>query len=208
MNHRVRHVAMPMMSFVKVDSVLRGLPMQRSKKGVLLTRRQFVSAGALGSAAVAIGCHTDGRQGSCDFLSGNQARTLSAICDQIIPADDFPSASKSGVIVYIDRQLARHYQRHQDAYRDGLERADSLSRNRFGVALADASTSQQFEITSALEKEDRTFFDLVRKHTMEGYYGSPRHGGNRDAASWRMLGLAEPPLQGRAQYDLKNGGRS
>jgi gluconate 2-dehydrogenase gamma chain len=39
-------------------------------------------------------------------------------------------------------------------------------------------------------------------HTLEGYYGSPRHGGNRDAASWRMLGLDEPPLRGRAQYDL------
>jgi len=37
---------------------------------------------------------------------------------------------------------------------------------------------------------------------MQGYYGSPRHGGNRDAISWRMLGLDEPPLRGRAQYDL------
>jgi gluconate 2-dehydrogenase gamma chain len=40
---------------------------------------------------------------------------------------------------------------------------------------------------------------------MEGYYGSPRHGGNRDAVSWRMLGLDEPPLRGRAQYDLRKG---
>jgi gluconate 2-dehydrogenase gamma chain len=34
----------------------------------------------------------------------------------------------------------------------------------------------------------------VRNHTLEGYYGSPRHGGNRDAVSWRMLGLDEPPI--------------
>jgi gluconate 2-dehydrogenase gamma chain len=40
---------------------------------------------------------------------------------------------------------------------------------------------------------------------MEGYYGAPRHGGNRDAVSWRMLGLDEPPLRGRAQYDLRKG---
>jgi gluconate 2-dehydrogenase gamma chain len=56
-----------------------------------------------------------------------------------------------------------------------------------------------------IEKEKRSFFELVREHTMEGYYGSPRHGGNRDAVSWRMLGLDEPPLRGRAQYDLRKG---
>jgi len=43
---------------------------------------------------------------------------------------------------------------------------------------------------------------------MEGFYGSPRHGGNRDAVSWQMLGLAEPPPLGRAQYDLKKGSPS
>jgi len=26
--------------------------------------------------------------------------------------------------------------------------------------------------------------------------------------SWRMLGLAEPPLRGRAQYVLRKGGQS
>jgi gluconate 2-dehydrogenase gamma chain len=60
----------------------------------------------------------------------------------------------------------------------------------------------------ALEKENRRFFEIVREHSMEGYYGSPRHGGNRDAVSWRMLGLAEPPLRGRPQYDLRKGGQS
>ena len=71
--------------------------------------------------------------------------------------------------------------------------------------LAQASAQQQFEIVSAIEKDNKTFFDLVRAHTMQGYYGTPRHGGNRDAVSWRMLGLDEPPLRGRAQYDLTAG---
>ena len=87
-----------------------------------LTRRQFVAVGTLGGAAVAVGC-TAGRQGNWDFLSDAQARTLTAICDQIIPADDFPSASQAGVLTYIDRQLVRHFRRHQDAYRDGLEQS-------------------------------------------------------------------------------------
>ncbi len=181
--------------------------MRSSEKKVLLTRRQFVAAGALGSAAVAVGC-TSGRQGNWDFLSDGQARTLAAICDQIIPADKYPSASQAGVLTYIDKQLARHFRRHQDAYRDGLQQAEAISRKRFGKELAALTSQQQFEVVSALEQEARSFFDLVRAHTLQGYYGSPRHGGNRDAVSWRMLGLDEPPLRGRAQYNLKKGTHS
>ncbi|MGA7243841.1 MAG: gluconate 2-dehydrogenase subunit 3 family protein [Terracidiphilus sp.] len=181
--------------------------MRRSPSKGILTRRQFALASALGGAAAVIGCHTSTGDG-WEFLSDNHARILAVLCDQIIPADDFPSASQAGVVTYIDRQLARHYHRHELAYRQGLEQADAMSRNRFGRSLADATPGQQLQIAIAIEKENRTFFELFRQHTMEGYYGSPRHGGNRDAVSWRMLGLAEPPLRGRAQYDLRKGGRS
>jgi len=83
------------------------------------------------------------------------------------------------------------------AYAHGLEQAESISAKRFGHGLAQATAEQRLQAARALEQENRTFFELVRKHTLEGYYGSPRHGGNRDAVSWRMLGLAEPPVRGR-----------
>jgi gluconate 2-dehydrogenase gamma chain len=177
------------------------MPILTHKKAGLLTRRRFVTAGALGGAAIAIGC-TLRKHGNWEFLSDDEARTLAAICDQIIPPDEFPSASQAGVLTYIDRQLIRHYRRHQGAYREGLEQALETSRARFGQDLASLTQHQQFAIVSAIEKQDQPFFKLVRSHTFEGYYGSPRHGGNRDAVSWRMLGLAEPPVRGRAQYDL------
>jgi gluconate 2-dehydrogenase gamma chain len=181
--------------------------MQSNKKTTLLTRRQFVAAGALGGAAVAVGC-TAGRQGNWDFLSDAQARTLTAICDQIIPADDFPSASQAGVLTYIDKQLVRHFRRHQNAYRDGLENAEAISHKRFGSELAALTSPQQLEVVSAIEQQHPDFFNLVRSHTLQGYYGSPRHGGNINAVSWRMLGLDEPPLRGRAQYNLQKGTHS
>lgn len=176
--------------------------MQSSRDGVLLTRRQFVAAGAVGGAALVVGC-AGSRQESWDFLNDAQARTLTAICDQIIPADDFPSASQAGVLTYIDRQLVRHYRRHRDTYRDGLEQTDAMSRKRFGQNLVTLTIPQQFEMVSEIEKENSKFFNLVRSHTLEGYYGAPRHGGNRDAVSWKMVGLAEPPVRGRAQYDQR-----
>jgi len=78
---------------------------------------------------------------------------------------------------------------------------------RFGGELAVLSSQQQFEVVNDLSQQNQTFFELVRSHTFQGFYGSPRHGGNRDGVSWRMLGLPEPPLLGRAQYDLRKGPR-
>ncbi|MGD0786462.1 MAG: gluconate 2-dehydrogenase subunit 3 family protein [Terracidiphilus sp.] len=181
--------------------------MRLSRKACLLTRRQFVAAGALGGAAMVIGC-APGKGENWEFLSEDQARALAAICDQIVPADDFPSASQAGVLSFIDRQLVRHFRRHREAYRSGLEEAQAISRERCGQDLALLPPQQQLEIVSELSRQDREFFELVRGHTLEGYYGSPRHGGNRDAVSWRMLGLPEPPPLGRAQYDLRKGSPS
>jgi gluconate 2-dehydrogenase gamma chain len=181
--------------------------MRKGVAKVKLTRRQFTLAGALTGAAAVIGCR-GAKTGNWDFLSEAHARTLAALCDQIVPADDFPSASQAGVVFYIDRQLGRYYRKHRAAYRDGLDKLDAISRRRLGIVFADATPAQQLQIVIELEKQNHDFFGLVREHTMEGYYGSPRHGGNRDAVSWRMLGLDEPPLRGRAQYDLRKGGQS
>jgi gluconate 2-dehydrogenase gamma chain len=181
--------------------------MRRAVPKINLTRRQFTLAGALTGAAAVIGCR-DSKPGNWGFLSDAHARTLAALCDHIIPADDFPSASQAGVVTYIDNQLARHYRRHRAAYRDGLDKIDSIASQRFGLAFSDAPPAQQLQVALEIEKQHPDFFDLVREHTMEGYYGSPHHGGNRDAISWRMLGLDEPPLRGRAQYDLRKGGQS
>jgi len=171
-----------------------------------LTRRQFALASALSGAAAFIGCRP-GAGSAWEVLSDRHARTLAALCDQIIPADEFPSASQAGAVTYIDRQLARHYRRHQKVYEDALDRTEAMSRDLYGRDLVSANAAQQLQIVFKLEKENRPFFELLREHTMEGYYGSPRHGGNRDAVSWRMLGLDEPPLRGRAQYDLRKGER-
>ena len=46
------------------------------------------------------------------------------------------------------------------------------------------------------EPSQRAFFDLVLDHTRQGFYGSPRHGGNRDYVGYRIMGLAVPNLLG------------
>jgi gluconate 2-dehydrogenase gamma chain len=178
----------------------------KQNKGTL-ARRDFMFATAAASTALLSGCFSSHNSG-WETLTDADAATLKAICDQIIPADDFPSASEAGVLTYIDRQLTRHYRRHRKAYRDGLEQANRISRERFSATPESLSPQQQLAVATALESQNSQFFNLVREHTLEGFYGSPRHGGNRDAVSWRMLGLDEPPLRGRAQYDLRKGSPS
>lgn len=172
----------------------------------MFNRREVLAGTAAAGAALLSGClNARSRWG---FFSEDEAATLAALSDQIVPADDFPSASQAGAVVFIDRQLEGPYRRHRKAYRDGIERVGTICRSRFGVDPAHATPAQQLELARELERSDPAFFALVRNHTMQSFYGSPRHGGNRDAASWRMLGLDEPPLRGRAQYDFTAGHKS
>jgi gluconate 2-dehydrogenase gamma chain len=160
------------------------------------TRRRFIGFGAV--AATTVAC---GRKSSrWRFFTEAEARILAAMCDHIIPDDDRdPGAAWAGVPVYIDRQLTRFHKPHQQAYREGLQAVDSRSRGSFGHPFIELEREQQFTVLQEIEKDQasRPFFDLVVLHTMQGFYGPPRHGGNREAVSWRMLGLPYPPVRGR-----------
>ena len=65
--------------------------MHPSEHDVLLTRRQFVAVGAIGSAAVAIGCHGSEKQGSWDFLSEHTHARLLLFAIRSSPQTIFPA---------------------------------------------------------------------------------------------------------------------
>ena len=155
------------------------------------SRRTFLETAAVAVSGVAAGC--GGAHGSFRFLTESEARTLDAMLACIIPSDDAPGAREAGVIHYIDRQLTTHFRDSQQAYREGLA---SLR------GFADAPPERQEEILREMERDRnrRPFLDLVVTHAMQGFYGNPRHGGNRDFASWRMLGIPPVPVRGRERY--------
>ena len=141
------------------------------------TRRTFLGSAAVAVSGVAAGC--GGAKSSLRFFTEREARVLDAILDLVIPSDDAPGAREAGVIHYIDRQLTRKFRDQQKTYRDAIA---ALPEN------PDEAT---------LLKSHKPFFDLVVTHAMQGFYGNPRHGGNRDFASWRMLGIPPVPVRGR-----------
>ncbi|MGA2501980.1 MAG: gluconate 2-dehydrogenase subunit 3 family protein [Tepidisphaeraceae bacterium] len=183
------------------------------------TRRTLVKLaviGAIGAAAGAGSAAIITHMGHAAppryrFFSEAEASLLIAICEQIIPGDDAPGATDAGVIHYIDRQLSGALARHQRAYRLGLEsfRKTCLQVHKKPFEkLAFATQTEALRLIEAGKgpKElwgspsQQEFFNLVIDHTMQGFYGSPRHGGNRDYASYRMLGLAYPNIIGQNRY--------
>ena len=155
------------------------------------TRRKFLgTAAAAAISGTTAGCGGAGT--NFRYFSDQEARTLEALLEFIIPSDDGPGAREAGVIHYIDRQLMRHFRTHRKTYRDGLAAVARLGGGSYSDLARDPAT--------------RPFFDLVVTHAMQGFYADPRHGGNRDFASWRMLDLPPVQVRGRDRYDFGKGG--
>ena len=142
------------------------------------------------------------------FFTLDEARALAGLSDQIIPPDQDPGASWAGVVNYIDHQLCGPFEHLQATYRVGLAGVDQSSRLIYGKVFADLESSAQIDLMHRLEgghapgtiwqqASSAEFFSLVIDHTMQGFYGDPRHGGNREGVSWKMLGLPYPPVRGR-----------
>ena len=160
-----------------------------------MDRRRFIVAGLAGTAASCARSKSPWR-----FFSMQEARTVEAVCAQIIPQDRDPGAVQAGVVTFIDRQLAGFYKPLQKVYRQGIAGIDRDSRGFAGRVFADLPAASQIDVLRRIERnpETKPFFDLLVAHAMQGFYGDPRHGGNRERASWKMLGVASPPLRGRA----------
>jgi len=169
-------------------------------------RRGFLRTGAVAAAAAASAC--SGPKSRWRALTEEEAKTLGAACDQIVPPDQDPGAAEAGVVTFVDRQLATRQKEALARWRAGIRGLDATSRRRHGKPFeelpfeAQAAVLQDVE-KGAVEAADWTgvaasaFFALLREHTMMGFYGDPRHGGNKDRVSWRMLGVPDPPIRGR-----------
>jgi gluconate 2-dehydrogenase gamma chain len=169
-------------------------------------RRGFLKTGAVAAAATAAAC--GGPTSRWRSLTEDEARTLAAACDQIVPPDQDPGASQAGAVAFVDRQLATRRKEDAPLWRAGLRGLDATARRRHARPFAElpfeAQTALLVDVEKgAVEPSDWTgvapvaFFARLRDFTMMGFYGDPRHGGNRDRVSWRMLGVPDPPVRGR-----------
>ena len=173
------------------------------------SRRHFVKAIAVGASAapfLSVFATTPWR-----FFNPEEAELTDAMCEQIVPGDDAPGAHDLLVVRFIDKQLVGTLSRFQSEYRTGLIGVDQTSQSMHRKRFIDLSFEQQTEIMKALESSKAPgdgwknqsasgFFNLLRNHAIQGFYGSPRHGGNRNYGSYRMLELDYPQIIGQNRY--------
>ncbi len=164
-------------------------------------RRKFLGAGLVAAAGGAASCTARGEPSPWRFFTAAEGRTVEAICEQLIPADRDPGARQAQVANYIDLQLMRNFKKHQRAYRQGIAATDAAACKRFGNPFVELAVAQQAAVLEDMEQNARPFFDLILTHARQGFYGDPRHGGNRNMVSWKMLGLPFPPVRGRQHYE-------
>ena len=155
-------------------------------------------------------------------LNDREAATAAAVFERMVPADSSaPGATQIGVVTYLDRSLAGAYREHLATYRSGLALLDAACQERFDSLFVTAETADQDALLRGLERgelprwivpDQRAFFDLLRAHLLEGLFGDPAYGGNRDKLGWRVLGhpgvwLDNSPEENLTPEPVTKGGR-
>jgi gluconate 2-dehydrogenase gamma chain len=192
----------------KASDIRRSLPHSALEAGApgpipreaQLGRRVFLQAGLSAAAGTTIACTRGTASGNWRFFTQAQAQTVEAMCEQLIPADQDPGAKEAGAVNYIDLQLSKRFKKHRAVYEKGLEAVEATSRSKFARRFIELTAEQQIEVMNRFEEDSRVFFDLIVAHARQGFYGDPRHGGNRNRVSWKMVGLTFPPVRGREHY--------
>lgn len=133
------------------------------------------------------------------FFTPEQAVELDAMTAQIIPTDHTPGAREARVVQFIDRALETFERERQEDYTRGLHDLAMRSQMAFPSArkFSELTYDQQLQVLTAMETTP--FFNLVRQHTIIGFFASPVHGGNHDKIGWELIGYDdsleyEPPF--------------
>ena len=142
------------------------------------------------------------------FFDEAEALLVAAATSRIFPSDESgPGAKEAGVVIYIDRQLAGPYGRDAHRYTQGPFESGSPDLGYQGKespseiyreGLKELKGFDRLEPAKQDEKlkqiESTHFFALLRRHTIEGMFCDPMHGGNVDMVGWQMVGFPGPRM--------------
>jgi|SRR5580700_377347 gluconate 2-dehydrogenase gamma chain len=145
------------------------------------------------------------------FFDEKEARIVAAATERIFPNDETgPGAKEAGVVIYIDRQLAGPYGRDRYRYTQGPFEIAASDLGYQGkespgeVYREELKKLKGFDSLPASEQDERLkqiesthFFSLLRRHTIEGMFCDPMHGGNIDLIGWQMVGFPGPRMSNR-----------
>lgn len=178
-------------------------------------RRDFIRQLSLACGSVLFITSCNGYNSPWRFFTEEEAQILIAFSEQIIPGDKDPGATDANVINFIDKQMVNHYVRFQDAYRTGIKALRESSKKVHGKVFYELDTDKQIAFMEQMEEgqlpaefwqevDQQRFFNMLLDHSMQGFYGSPRHGGNKDYVSYKMIKLDYPHIIGQNRYNTES----
>ena len=167
------------------------------------SRRAFLVDSALGLNAAWVAANYNGILAAQQFardaaqstqlpkltvLTGAQAAEVEAMTAQIIPADETGGAKEARCVYFIDRALATFAKNSQPTYVQGLRDLQAKTEQLFpgSAKFSGLTAPQQIKVLTEIEKTP--FFNLVRAHTVIGFFARPEHGGNHDKIGWKLIG--------------------
>ena len=163
-----------------------------SRRGVLATA-SLVSISSIAAAAPP----------PSKAFPDHHLRTIEAIADRLIPADENgPGALESGVPTYINNSFTSALATEKPAFLAGLAAVDAFARTSHGAPFADLDPIKKDSVLTALENNEapgftpdsRTYFNRIRQLTLEGMFGDPFYGGNKNFAGWDLIRYPGPRM--------------
>ena len=145
------------------------------------------ASGILAAEEFVLEAVQSGRPTTFAFFTPEQAVEVEAMAAQIIPTDDTPGAREARVVSFIDRALVTFESDRQSDYIQGLEDLQTQTRQRYSHVdtFSKLTFDQQLQLLTDIE--ETPFFNLVRTHTVTGFFASPVHGGNHDKIGWQLV---------------------
>ncbi len=114
------------------------------------------------------------------FFSPAQLKTLDALGETIIPADEHsPGAKAARVSEYIDAIVSDAPEYTKKRWRDGLAQVERAAEAKFQLSYDRCSQAQQTAIVQEMAGEEDPkrrraddFFSVLKRATIDGYYTS------------------------------------
>lgn len=177
-------------------------------------RRDFIRQLSLACGSVLFVPACTGYDSPWRFFTEKESKTVIAFAEQIIPADHDPGATNANVINFIDKQLVSYYLRFQEDYRKGIQAIENSCQQMHQKAFYELEWETQTGFMETMEIgklpeefwteiNQQQFFSMLLDHSMQGFYGSPRHGGNKNYVSYKMMKIDYPHVIGQNRYDKK-----
>ena len=169
----------------------------RLSRRELLKRTAVLGAAATVPLRVTVAAAQQVPLDSFVTLTVSEGRTLEAVVARLIPTDENgPGATEARAAYYIDRALGGALASSRETYAAGLAATDAYARVTEGAGFATLAPADQNRILGEMEEgvatgfepSSRSFFNLVRTHTIQGTFCDPHYGGNADFVGWDLIG--------------------